>query len=432
MTPPASPKDSGKESDDKEDQINLPSFDESMKEIIVSIFLIKSEKGDKPCMSLIKGRLHKWPRFLNALLKCGFAQELTYPDGNSGLQAIVPRTIQQIIKALAKFVKDLQQKELEWQNADTYTYDAFKLFRNQRAKRLQQEAVLNPPPPAPGTATRRVNLRPIIPEHCQRKAIYAQKLYLGADAAWLGFISPVWGNHNLTNQLLNAATELTASHTRSLSPTLTARDIMIGIPLLDNISKDQAHHHGDTDTSMLAPRTDDAVYLRPPTGGLTGGFWAYNIKTGSWRVRQQKGTSIPAHSGLLLNNAIHDVDKESIRDDDDASSDDDYSQQSADKSAKTELAGIIHEGQVEQEAADMDTSKATQAESKEESTNRVEEVKEELEEHAEPILRARLSGYTNAVRKLSTDNEAVVLHSIPRSSNTTKYHGAPAPNFSFW
>eukprot|EP00536_Pseudo-nitzschia_multiseries_P003095 jgi/Psemu1/6945/gm1.6945_g len=143
MMPPSSPKETGSDSDEDKGNTNLASFD---------------EKNDKLCMSLIQGRLHKWPVFLDALLKFRFAVELTYPDGNSRLQATIPRSIQRAIKALAKFVKDLQQKELEWQNADTYTHDAFKLFRNQHAKCVQQEAVLNPPLPAPRTAASQVKM----------------------------------------------------------------------------------------------------------------------------------------------------------------------------------------------------------------------------------------------------------------------------------
>eukprot|EP00536_Pseudo-nitzschia_multiseries_P009364 jgi/Psemu1/22992/gm1.22992_g len=163
MTPPASPEESGSEPDEDKGQTNIPSFDESMVKILLAIFRIKNEENDKLCMSLIQGRLHEWPVFLDALLEFGFTVELTYPDRNSGLQAIVPRTIQRAIEALAEFVKDLQEKELEWQNTDTYTYDAFKLFRNQRAKRLQQDAVLNPSPPAPGMAIS----RPETPEQLQ-------------------------------------------------------------------------------------------------------------------------------------------------------------------------------------------------------------------------------------------------------------------------
>eukprot|EP00536_Pseudo-nitzschia_multiseries_P016383 jgi/Psemu1/46004/gm1.46004_g len=46
MTPPGTPKGNNGDSDDEEDQINLPTFDESMTKIMVSIFLIKNKKDD--------------------------------------------------------------------------------------------------------------------------------------------------------------------------------------------------------------------------------------------------------------------------------------------------------------------------------------------------------------------------------------------------
>eukprot|EP00536_Pseudo-nitzschia_multiseries_P019344 jgi/Psemu1/60203/gm1.60203_g len=124
------------ESETREDEttrsaIDLPSFDESMRKVLLSIFRIKDEIDKQLCKSLIQGRLYKWPVFLDALLKYGLAQDLTYPDGSSGVQAILPRSTQRPLEALADFVGDLQEKELDWQNSELYTYDALEQQSNQ-------------------------------------------------------------------------------------------------------------------------------------------------------------------------------------------------------------------------------------------------------------------------------------------------------------
>eukprot|EP00536_Pseudo-nitzschia_multiseries_P018843 jgi/Psemu1/57604/gm1.57604_g len=167
---------------------------------------------------------------------------------------------------------------------------------------------------------------------------------------------------------------LNCSRTTSLPPTLTARDIMMGVVLLD--IKDigfqflmciQAYR-GDTGNSM-APQTDNAVYLRP-TGDLTGGFWACNIKM-ERRVCRQKGTSVlmssamieklehmaehdKMPSGLVFGDSqghltIHNFDEETNRDDDDASNDN-CSQ--SNHTAETKLTRVINEGQAVTESTD--------------------------------------------------------------------------------
>eukprot|EP00536_Pseudo-nitzschia_multiseries_P017068 jgi/Psemu1/49180/gm1.49180_g len=103
MTSPSSS--SNGEPETREEQINLPSFDESMRKM---------------------RQTNNYVLFLDALLEYGFAQqELTYPDGNSELQSIIPISIQRTLKALADCVGDLQEKELKWQNLELYTYDTF-------------------------------------------------------------------------------------------------------------------------------------------------------------------------------------------------------------------------------------------------------------------------------------------------------------------
>eukprot|EP00536_Pseudo-nitzschia_multiseries_P011131 jgi/Psemu1/27956/gm1.27956_g len=131
MTSPSST--STGEPERREEQTNLSSFDESMRKVLSSIFRIKDETDKQLYMSLIQGRLYKWSM-------------------GAGFQAILPRSIQRTLEALTDFVGDLQEKKLDWQNSELYTYDAFSVFRKQRAARIRDVAILNPPSPPPGTA----------------------------------------------------------------------------------------------------------------------------------------------------------------------------------------------------------------------------------------------------------------------------------------
>eukprot|EP00536_Pseudo-nitzschia_multiseries_P014859 jgi/Psemu1/40357/gm1.40357_g len=113
---------------------------------------VRNETNDKLCSALIQGKLQKWHKFLDALLERNFPPELTYSDGNSGLQVNVSRSIQQTIEALADYALHQQETKILWQQVTLYSYDD---YRNERAKRLQHKDILNPPA-APGTAGSKV------------------------------------------------------------------------------------------------------------------------------------------------------------------------------------------------------------------------------------------------------------------------------------
>eukprot|EP00536_Pseudo-nitzschia_multiseries_P014990 jgi/Psemu1/40807/gm1.40807_g len=115
---------------------SFPSFDSHMKLILITIF---------------KGGLREWPTFLDKLIKPDFARELTYMETTSGLPTQIHRSIQRTIEALAEFLNDLRKNEKNWKDVTPYTYDSFSTFHMARALRLQNESVLSPPAPPPGT-----------------------------------------------------------------------------------------------------------------------------------------------------------------------------------------------------------------------------------------------------------------------------------------
>ena len=105
---PANPSGGGNNAGDggAANKISLPSFDDHMKLILVSIFRVTKEEDSYLCEALQEGGLHEWTTFLDALLEYGFARELTYMDTSSGLPTQLHRSIQQTIEALADFAKE--------------------------------------------------------------------------------------------------------------------------------------------------------------------------------------------------------------------------------------------------------------------------------------------------------------------------------------
>eukprot|EP00536_Pseudo-nitzschia_multiseries_P008538 jgi/Psemu1/20644/gm1.20644_g len=128
---------------------SFPSFDTHMKMILITIFRISKEENSNLCEALREGGLHEWPTFLDTLIEPDFARELTYT--HCGLPTHIHRSIQWTIEALAEFSNDLRKNEKNWKDVMSYTYEGFRTFRMACALRLQNESVLNPPAPPPGT-----------------------------------------------------------------------------------------------------------------------------------------------------------------------------------------------------------------------------------------------------------------------------------------
>eukprot|EP00536_Pseudo-nitzschia_multiseries_P011992 jgi/Psemu1/30616/gm1.30616_g len=112
MTPPGTPKGNGGDSDDKEGQINLPTFDASMKQIIVSIFLVNEKK---------------------TVYYASHSSKEDYTSGhdssmlclNTNLHKNLPTQMETAAYKPPFLDLDLQKKELKWKNVKSYTYDAF-------------------------------------------------------------------------------------------------------------------------------------------------------------------------------------------------------------------------------------------------------------------------------------------------------------------
>eukprot|EP00536_Pseudo-nitzschia_multiseries_P016615 jgi/Psemu1/46852/gm1.46852_g len=134
----------------------FPSFDADMRKILISLLNVTSEITSKLCLALKEGGLCEWKSFLDALIEPDFARELTYME--RGLATHIPRSIQRSIEALADFAIELQEEgvdlgedEKDWKDVKSYTYKEFQAFRGERAQRLRNESVLNPPPPPAGS-----------------------------------------------------------------------------------------------------------------------------------------------------------------------------------------------------------------------------------------------------------------------------------------